>query len=283
MNERSAAALADVAFLSRSENRVAILRALARGPSTRREIQEATGTSRTTLDRIVNELEERGWAKRTADGDYSATPAGEHLVDEFQPFLESVAAIRHLGETVSWLPTDELTIGLHHFSDAEVVRPERDVSEVVDLFVESIRDASEAHVLSHLAPPEPVERALTECIVAGSLSMAAVITGDTLDYVRDGPPHRDRWQEMAEAGSAVYRYEEPIPCNLWVFGETVMIKKSGPGPVPESYGIPIVTDDETVRSWALELVGRYREAATKLDAAYFEADQERSPPESAGN
>lgn len=52
-------ALEDIAYLLRSPNRVRILDALTRDPYSRRELGEQTGTSRTTLDRIVNELEER--------------------------------------------------------------------------------------------------------------------------------------------------------------------------------------------------------------------------------
>jgi len=49
-------AIEDVAYLVRSTNRVRILDALADDPRTRRALTEATGASRTTLDRIVNEF-----------------------------------------------------------------------------------------------------------------------------------------------------------------------------------------------------------------------------------
>ena len=89
-NTIPAEALKEVAYLSRSANRVEILQTLTRGSHTRRDLTELTGASRTTLDRIVNELEERGWARRTDDGDYTATPAGDHLMAQLLPFVESV-------------------------------------------------------------------------------------------------------------------------------------------------------------------------------------------------
>ena len=55
-----AEALKEAAYLSRSANRVEMLQTLTRGSHTRRDLTELTGASRTTLDRIVNELEERG-------------------------------------------------------------------------------------------------------------------------------------------------------------------------------------------------------------------------------
>jgi len=166
-------ALEDVAYLARSVNRVRILGVLTNRSATRRELAEVTGTSRTTLDRIVNELEDRGWAKRTLDGTYTATPQGTQLQRQFQPFLDSVVAIRKLGNAVAWLPTEELTVGLEHFADAIVQRPERDDPvETIDLMVEMVDEATRHRAFTHLVPPEP----LSEAIVAfGSFSVVVFV------------------------------------------------------------------------------------------------------------
>ena len=80
-------ALGDVGYLSRSNHRVAILETLARVPSSRGELEEKTGSSRATVDRIVNELEDRGWAVRRTDGEYEATPTGAQLAAQFRSLL----------------------------------------------------------------------------------------------------------------------------------------------------------------------------------------------------
>jgi hypothetical protein len=67
-SEISTEALEDIAYLCRSANRVTILDALTEGPYSRRELANQTDASRTTLDRIVNELEERRWVERTTEG-----------------------------------------------------------------------------------------------------------------------------------------------------------------------------------------------------------------------
>jgi len=273
-------ALEDVAYLSRSANRVRILDALTRGPTTRRALAEGTGTSRTTLDRIVNELEERGWAERTADGDYVATTTGDRLMAEVRPFLESVQALRRLGDAVTWLP-DDLSVGLHHFSDAAVRRPEGDDPiETVDYFVELAREADEIRVLTHLAAPMPLAQAMRDRLAAGESTARYVLTGDLVDYLADTEEHRTIWQDLLGAGARLYRYGDHIPCNLYVFGETVLVKKSRPGPIHDSYGVPIVTQDEAVRSWATDLVEQYRAGATRVGAERFADDQPVSRVES---
>jgi predicted transcriptional regulator len=269
-------ALADVAYLSRSANRVRILDALVDRSATRRELAERTGTPRTTLDRIVNELEERGWAERTADGTYTATPQGTHIQRQFRPFLESVVAVRRLGEAIEWLPAEELTVGLRHFADATVRRPARnDPVDTVDLMVELVADATEHRALTHLVPPVPLSEAILEGVESGRLTADGVLTADSVDRLRETTERRERWASILEAGADVRRYDGEIPCNLWIVDEHVLIKKSGPEPFAEAYGVPIVSRNEAVRSWANRLVDSYRAEATRLEPGYF---GESAPP-----
>ena len=263
-------ALDDVAYLTRSPNRVRILDALARGRYTRRELAEVTESSRTTLDRIVNELEERGWAHRTTDGTYAATATGTHLMEEVRPFLDSVEAIRNLGDAVAWLPADELSIGLHHFSDASVLRPEQgDPMETVDYFVDLIRDTADFRVLTHFAPPVPLARTMRDRIVAGELTAEYVLTDALVEYLRERPERRERWRDILEGGADVFRVHRPLPCNLWTFDRTVLIKKSGPGADEASYGVPVHSENEAVRSWAGELIDLCRTDGTPVDVETF--------------
>lgn len=268
-SESDPGALEDVAYLSRSENRVAILDALARRPYPRRELGEETGVSRTTLDRIVNELESRGWAERTADGEYVATTTGRHLVAELRPFLDAVEAVRRLGDALAWLP-ENLDIGLQHFSDATVRRPEgEDPMETIDYFVELASQASEITVLTHLSPPVPLSRVIRDRIVAGELRGTFIITGGCIDLLREHADRRRRWQEVLDAGGDIYRYEDHVPCNLYRFDGTVLIKKSAPEPFQDAYGIPIQTENPTVRVWAEDLLADHRNAATRVERESF--------------
>jgi len=64
----------------------------------------------------------------------------------------------------------------------------------------------------------------------------------------------------------VYVHDQPIPCNLLVFDETVLIKRSGTGPIDDSYGVPIVSENEAVLAWAHDLIDRYRDDADRIEA-----------------
>jgi predicted transcriptional regulator len=263
-------ALADIAFLGRSRNRVEILEVIVSQPHSPREIAEATGSARSTLERILAELEDRGWAERTPEGEYVGTDAGKFVVDEFTPLVRAMEAIRILGDEISWLPRDELTINLSHFHDAIVRRPEEgDPTEAIDYMTELMRETVDFRVISNLRPPEPIAKVLHERVAAGQLTVDYVITEDVIEYLSGHAERRERWVDTTEAGATLWRWEGAIPCNLWIFDDTVWIKKSGPESIQETYGVPIISDDSTVRSWGDDLIDRYRNDATRVDVETF--------------
>lgn len=258
-------ALEDIAYLARSDNRVLVLTALTKGPHTRRELAEVTGVSRTTLGRIVNEFEERDWAERTTDGDYVATPTGSHVVRAFGPLVRTMETIRSLGDAVGQIPTDELSIDLHHFSDATVWRPTP--NEPLDPgrpLAVLLRDATCFETLTFLAPPLAVGNAMHDGVKSGQLTAVHVFAGGLIEYLRDNPDGPPPWYDYLQAGAQIYQYDDHIPCNLFVVDERTFI-------VNDRYeGNEIIdSENERVRGWAEELIDRYRENAERVDAETF--------------
>lgn len=261
-------ALDDIAYLARSTNRVRLLDALATGSFTRSDLEDLTGIARTTIGRIVNELEERGWVVRTSNGEYTATPTGEQAVTEFVPLVESMAVIRKLGDTVAWLQTDAVSIDFHHFSDATVRRPEStDPMAPTACYAEGLRDADEFYCLVSVAPPVSVENVMVEEVVEQNLTVEHVISESEFAYLHDHPERLAHWREYIEAGANVYRYDGTVSCNLVILDETVYIAKSH-GEYGEPYTL-IMSDNDVVRSWAQEVIETYRAESKRLDAEAF--------------
>jgi len=268
MTEPSAipeAALEDIAYLSRSENRIRILETLTADAHSRRELADVTGTSRTTLGRILSELEDRNWATRTTDGEYVATPRGEHAAAEFLPLVASMQTLRELGEAARWIPTEELSLDLHHFRDATVrqTAPNEPV-EPGRYLAPLIRDGSTLTTLTFIAPPRDVGRAMQNGVSSGQLTAEHVLAGGLIEHLRehsDGPP---QWHDYITAGARVYYYDGHIPCNLFIVDGTVLLlnDRANAGEVIES-------ENETVRSWAHELIATYREIAEPIEADTF--------------
>lgn len=263
-------ALEDIAYLARSVNRVRILDVLASGRHERGDVEDITGIARTSIDRIVKEFEERGWAQRTSDGYYVATPTGERILTEFIPFLRSMEAIRTLGDLVAWLPTDEVPIGLHHFADATVSRPDPAyaMSTVEDL-EDLLSEASLFRFLIGVALPSAFERTIRDVVVNEDLRPEIVLTDDVLHYLLEHPERLPRWREYIEAGGDVYRYDGQVPCNVFRFDEIVVITNSQ-SDIGDHPLIGIGSENEAVLSWAQEVFVKYREDADRLVSQAFE-------------
>lgn len=265
--------LADIAYIARSENRAQLLVALAatilrpgQSPSgySRRELAEVTGASQPTLSRILTEFEERGWAERTTEGEYVATPFGALLADEFESFFKSVDVLRDLGEVSAILPTTELSIDLRHFGDATVRRLQGPQPvEFRRYLADLLQDGSSSfYALSEAPGPATSGTDVHDRIVAGRLHYVLINPDHIHEYFRDIPEARETALEQLEAGAEYYRYDGEIPCNLFILDDVVVIEKdqaadNGSMPIIESW-------NETVRTWALELFERYREGASKL-------------------
>lgn len=179
-----------------------------------------------------------------------------------------MAAIRKLGAMVAWLPIDEAPIGLHQFTDATIRRPDpANPTAVATYFTDLFRGISTFHCLVGVAPPPALEREMRDGVVAGDLRAEHVITAVELAYLLDHPERLPRWREYLDAGANVYLHDGPIPCNLFVMDETVIIGNSQSDVGPDL--AILETTNENVRSWVLDVIAEYRGGAERLDAAAF--------------
>lgn len=266
--DRRAAALEDIAYLARSANRLQLLEALANGAETRGGLYDQTGIARTTVDRIVNELEDRGWVERTADGTYTATPTGKQVAAEFMPLVESLAVVRMLGDTIDWIQRAEPMIDLQHFADATVRRPESaDPMAPTAYLTERLAEADTFHCLVGVAPPLGFETTMRDGAVERGMAVEHVITTSEYAYLCEHPDRVRRWREYIRAGANVYRYDGTVPCNLLRLDETVYIGNSQ-AERGETYTL-IESDDPAVRSWANGIIETYRDRADPLAADEF--------------
>lgn len=257
--------LEDMAYLSRSETRIQVLRVLAADSQLPREIAELTDIPRSTLRRTLTEMVERGWVERTTDGDYVATRTGEFVATETNRFLGVIRAIRVLGDVVSWLPSDELTIGLQYFREATVLRPEPNATSAPSTYAtELMQEATKFACLVNIAPSLGFENAMINGVVEGRLTTTHIITDGELTVLRQNAERASRWQTYIESGADLYCYEGRIPCNLLVIDETVFILDRQPEAIEA-----IESTNAVVRSWAYGIIDDYREDAKRLTAAAF--------------
>ena len=264
-------ALRDVSYLTRSRNRVRILGTLAEEPSTPREVADLTGASRSTIQRILSELEDRGWVRRTDEGSYVATAAGQHVITELVPFVESMETIRELGEAVAALPSDSLSINIQQFSDASVIRPApNDPNAPGAYFTMSIRDTTELSCVVDIAAPLALEKAMQKRVVDGVLQSEHVLTDRLFRYNCRYAERAQTWKELTQNGADVYRYDGEVSCNVFILDETIILGETP----PDGEGCVLIeTDSEPVQEWAQEFVEEHRARGDPLTGEEFTNDR----------
>lgn len=250
----------DIAFLTRSETRVGVLRAVEAESRTRRELATVTETPKSTLSRTLGELEERGWIERNGRV-YELTTAGSLVVERLVPFLRTVTVLQKLGDTVELLPLDETELDVQHLADAKFVTPTEMVPTApFDYGIEQLQESSRFRCVARTAPPRYVE-AIHTGVVTCRFTADCVLGGTYLDDIGDDHESKEWWREIADSSSTVRRYEEPISFVLLVLDETVHLWLcDGEG---ESQGI-VESENPAMLTWANKTVDRYLEQARPI-------------------
>lgn len=253
-----------IAFLVRSENRVRVLRTVTADRRTRRELREGLSMSRTTLGRILNEFEERGWIRRTEEG-YTTTTAADAILTKFVPLLETMEGIHNLGEAIEWLPPPARAVELRHFRDATVTTSTPDnPAAPFDRGLEAIRDADRYRGLTSTAIPSYVE-ALWEGLQEG-LDFEGIIEASFVETLRDDPQRADPWYEFADR-EATWLYHGRVHINMHLVDDVALIwLGTHDEDELEVYGL-LESENPAVLEWAESIYEEYRAESELLDTA----------------
>lgn len=248
--------LETAAFLSTSSNRVRVLELLAADEHTREDLREAVDVSRVTLSRILTELEERHWVARR-NRTYRLTSLGRLVLEEFQDLLDALAAERQLRSVVHQLPRADLPFDLRRLADGEVVRPSRgNPIAHVNRLAADLAAADRVRVLA-FSIVLPALEAARSATVDGDQRFEAVLTPDVYDVILEDEKMRPPFHEMRGVENATYYVRDAELPGLFVVDGTVALLLTDAELT--SRGL-LITDDEVVRSWAVDLFETHREA-----------------------
>jgi predicted transcriptional regulator len=123
--------------------RAPILDACRDGPVSRRELEETTDNSRTTVYRATVDLEEQGLLEQR-DGGYLTTPRGEAVSRIAEEYRHGIDAIDRLEPLLDRITHPELLSNAHLLSDAGITVADEDHiyranDRVLDLWADSDR------------------------------------------------------------------------------------------------------------------------------------------------
>lgn len=256
--------LATVAFLATSENRVRVLTVLADQPRERADLRAETATTRATLARVLNELEERGLVRKDAKT-YEATPAGRTLIEAFETAVETAAGLETLGDLVAWFPFDDVDFDVRHLHDARVVRPTKtDAIRPISRSLELIDEAERVRVVASQHAPPALE-AFREGVDAGRLHLDAVVTREVFEACKQSPRDIDHLRALLASPRAEFAVTNvALGHNAAANDDTIVLTVSDDSGAPQAI---IETEAPAVVDWFDGFFDHHREAATPITTA----------------
>ncbi len=254
-------ALDDIAFLANSDNRVAVLERLVDGVRDRDELTGRVDASRVTIARIVRELEARKWITRSGC-EYTVTPLGEWVYEEFTRLVDEMEAAQRLREPYQWMPDDLMPFDIRRLRDAELILLDgTDPTALVRRIVEFHRSGERIRGLARAAAPTFIKNQW-ELTVHGDTRVELVLTPEAVDVVRNHQPTAQKFREMLSAENARYSVHEEIPMSVGIVDGIVGINLTDEQGVLKG---GVVTDDAAVQAWAVDLFKTCQERARPVD------------------
>lgn len=246
-----------VRFLASSANRVQALTALVDGDANRRELTENVDGSRSTVTRILNEAENRGWVDSEGSR-YWLTPLGESMVTDFRSYLKTVEAHQHLGDVVNQLPPPLFSLDLRHLRDANIIEPtEANPAAPFNRALDLFRGASEYRGLNSTSLPKHAN-VLRNRAERDRLDFEQVFEQGFVETIRADPERVNIWSSLSDR---VWLYDGVVPINVQIVNETVIVWLGKTRERPTGL---LESENAAVLSWAQSLYNQYRSEAKPL-------------------
>lgn len=256
-----------VAFLSRSEPRRSVLEAICRSPRTRDELKGEIDASHASLNRVLGELDDRGWIDRT-NHTCRPTERGETVDDAYSCLLSNLRAADSLAGVFQWLPTERFDFDLHCLGDADVVSADwDDPTRSIHYVAEYVRDADDVTIVGSGAAREIVA-AIRDVTVERDATVEIVTDERTMEMVLSDESLSDQFRDIAGSEQATVACHDtalPLFVVVLVDGSLLLCGSEGEAPAHEM----IESGDERVCEWASSYVEASMAAAEPLEPSDF--------------
>lgn len=255
--------IADIEFLSRSATRVQLMDILRReGELSNRELRERIDASRTTIQRNLEALEDRGWV-RQRDRAYSLATCGELIAREFTDLRDTVSATERLQPVLGRLDRTDLDVDFRALSEATVVTAsEGDPWAMVNRHVKRLREAERVRAILPLTGLHAME-VTRDRVVDDGARVEFVGTASVIDTLRNSPDYGTIYDDLMEAERfTLYATDEEAPYYLGILDDIVQIGVDEDGE-PRAL---LETTNGDVRDWARDTYEGYLSGARPVAA-----------------
>jgi len=254
----------DARFREVLERRFEVLQQLGDSPATKPELVEKLATSRSTVDRAINDLVDVKCVTAES-GQYRATTAGRLALREHSRYRETAHAVQETTNLLNHLPADtEIDVDLLDGATATMAEDHAPDQALVP----SIEILDRATCLRGLAPvvlnfyPELLSNRFTE----SELTVEIVAETAVLSTLPDIPSLSGTALHEMD-GLTFYETDDGLPYALWLMDTP---EESYAGITAyDSGGVAgvLINDTDAAVQWAQERYEQYRENAQLVSAS----------------
>jgi predicted transcriptional regulator len=251
-----------VQFLTQSRNRPELLTFLREnGSCRRRDCEAALGVARTTVQRNLDALVDRGWVEETPAG-YRVTACGRYVETVFGEFADDVETLQRLEPFLRWIPTEEFDIDLAALSDARVTANSAENPYApANRHVAALREAEEFRLLTAVVGRDAFEQ-LRNRIVNHDAEGELILTNEALETVRTAPGYRRLFADVRDADALdLFVVQEGLPYYLGLIDGLVQVGVEDDEQFPRAL---LESETAAMREWAAERYATVRERAAPV-------------------
>ncbi len=259
--------ISEIAFLARSNARVRIFGELQEELSIEKhELKSRLDVSRTTIQRNLDALEERGWITHDpSSNEYAITTLGEVVATDFFTLVETMETTEGLAVFTKWLPAGSIDLDLHTLSDAEVVLSEpHDPYAPANYHANRMERAERFRALLPASGLNQLEIARDLVVEEGREHRFIVDSGVAETF--ESEPHYARLiKEMAATDRfGLTVADRPVPYFLGIYDEVIHVGLEDDDGLPRAL---LETGSQAVFEWAEEVYEKYDRDAERVAAS----------------
>lgn len=248
-------ALADVV-----SQRHDFLEALSQQSLTKPCLVDATRTSRSTVDRAIDALQEEGLVARDG-GEYRLTFTGRYALAEFVAYRSRLHALERAHDVLGILPPDaDLDpAALEGATVRESPHYPNDIAfqDVIEL----VRHGGLMRAVGPALPPRHIDD-VADCVREDGLELEFVITPTVVDMIDSAPCDELRALANHDAVS-LSLLEERVPYALWIVESTDGTDSGLVVYTDTGVKGMVRNDTEAMTEWARDAFREYRDRAEK--------------------
>lgn len=247
-------------LLTRSDNRVALLRALADGgPLDRYDLEDRLDVSRRTVTRALDTLAEEGYVGERESG-YALTAFGRLSVRAYREYSEEMSLLERYRPLLRDLDADRFVLDPELLRGADLtVASEASPYAILDRVLELRADATRIREFAPGIEDKSVRQLADRLRDGADLAAEVVLPPGALEAAQSHPEYGDDHRVAREAESVdFFVYPDRFSTFLGVLDDTVALAAGSDGR-PSALA---VSDRPELREWALDRFESLRREGT---------------------